>query len=44
MALGVPTDTHATYVQLFAQFQDFLIEEYAAGGTMLISTRRRTSA
>ncbi len=37
MALGVPTDTNATYVQLFAQFQDFLIEEYAAGRrTMLI--------
>jgi type II secretory pathway predicted ATPase ExeA len=37
MALGVPTDTNATYVQLFAQFQDLLIEEYAAGRrTMLI--------
>ena len=37
MALGVPTETNATYVQLFAQFQDFLIEEYAAGRrTMLI--------
>ena len=37
MALGVPTDTNATYVQLFAQFQDFLIEEYASGRrTMLI--------
>jgi type II secretory pathway predicted ATPase ExeA len=37
MALGVPTETHATYVQLFAQFQDFLIEEYASGRrTMLI--------
>ena len=37
MALGVPTDTGATYVQLFAQFQDLLIEEYAAGRrTMLI--------
>jgi general secretion pathway protein A len=31
MALGVPTDTGASYVQLFAQFQDFLIEEYASG-------------
>jgi general secretion pathway protein A len=31
MALGVPTDTNASYVQLFAQFQDFLIEEYASG-------------
>ena len=31
MALGVPTDNSATYVQLFAQFQDFLIEEYATG-------------
>jgi len=37
MALGVPTDSTASYVQLFAQFQDFLIEEYAAGRrTMLI--------
>lgn len=37
MALGVQTDTNATYVQLFAQFQDFLIAEYAAGRrTMLI--------
>lgn len=31
MALGVPTDMNASYVQLFAQFQDFLIEEYANG-------------
>ena len=37
MALGVPTETSSSYVQLFAQFQDFLIEEYAAGRrTMLI--------
>ncbi len=37
MALGVPTASDATYVQLFAQFQDFLIEEYASGRrTMLI--------
>jgi general secretion pathway protein A len=37
MALGVPTDTNASYVQLFAKFQDFLIEEYASGRrTMLI--------
>ncbi|MBP7003135.1 MAG: AAA family ATPase [Amaricoccus sp.] len=37
MALGVQTDTDATYVRLFAQFQDFLIAEYAAGRrTMLI--------
>ena len=37
MALGVPTETSASYVQLFAQFQDFLIEEYACGRrTMLI--------
>ena len=37
MALGVPTDSDATYVQLFAKFQDFLIEEYASGRrTMLI--------
>ena len=37
MALGVQTETSASYVQLFAQFQDFLIEEYAAGRrTMLI--------
>lgn len=37
MALGVPTSNDATYVQLFAQFQDFLIEEYASGRrTMLI--------
>lgn len=37
MALGVPTDSGSTYVQLFAQFQEFLIEEYASGRrTMLI--------
>ena len=37
MALGVPTENTASYVQLFAQFQDFLIEEYASGRrTMLI--------
>ena len=37
MALGVPTDNSASYVQLFAQFQEFLIEEYASGRrTMLI--------
>ncbi len=37
MALGVQTDMNASYVQLFAQFQDFLIAEYAAGRrTMLI--------
>jgi general secretion pathway protein A len=37
MALGVPTATDASYVQLFGQFQDFLIEEYASGRrTMLI--------
>lgn len=37
MALGVQTDMNASYVQLFGQFQDFLIEEYAAGRrTMLI--------
>jgi general secretion pathway protein A len=37
MALGVPAETDASYVQLFAQFQDFLIEEYASGRrTMLI--------
>jgi type II secretory pathway predicted ATPase ExeA len=31
MALGAQTDMSASYVQLFAQFQDFLIEEYASG-------------
>ena len=31
MALGVPADTRASYVELFAQFQDFLIQEYASG-------------
>ena len=37
MALGVPTEANASYVQLFAQFQDFLIAEYADGRrTMLI--------
>ncbi len=37
MALGVPTSSNASYVELFALFQDFLIEEYAAGRrTMLI--------
>ena len=37
MALGVPTVSNASYVNLFARFQDFLIEEYASGRhTMLI--------
>jgi type II secretory pathway predicted ATPase ExeA len=37
MALGVATDMTASYVQLCAQFQDFLIAEYAGGRrTMLI--------
>jgi general secretion pathway protein A len=37
MALGVRTDMNASYVELFGQFQDFLIEEYASGRrTMLI--------
>jgi general secretion pathway protein A len=37
MALGVPTVPNASYVNLFAKFQDFLIEEYASGRhTMLI--------
>ena len=31
MALGVPTEDGASYVRLFAQFQEFLIEEYASG-------------
>lgn len=31
MALGVPTENDASYVRLFAQFQEFLIEEYASG-------------
>ncbi len=43
MALGVPTDSQASYVQLFAQFQDFLIEEYASGRrTMLIFDEAQT--
>jgi general secretion pathway protein A len=37
MALGVSTEPDASYVRLFGQFQEFLIEEYAAGRrTMLI--------
>ena len=37
MALGVQADMNASYVRLFAQFQDFLIEEYASGRrTMLV--------
>lgn len=37
MALGVQTDMGSSYVKLFGQFQDFLIEEYASGRrTMLI--------
>jgi len=37
MALGVQVGVNASYVQLFAQFQDFLIEEYAEGRrTMLV--------
>ena len=37
MALGVQTEADASYVRLFAQFQDYLIEEYASGRrTMLI--------
>jgi general secretion pathway protein A len=37
MALGMRTDMNASYVELFGQFQDFLIEEYASGRrTMLI--------
>ena len=36
-ARGADRDSSSSYVQLFAQFQDFLIEEYAAGRrTMLI--------
>lgn len=37
MALDVPTEPGAGYVQLFARFQDYLIGQYAAGRrTMLI--------
>ena len=36
MALGIPTESSASYVQLFAQFQDFLIEEYASGRRTLL--------
>lgn len=37
MALGAQADADASYVQLFARFQDFLIGEYASGRrTMLI--------
>jgi len=36
MALGAQTDTDASYVRLFAQFQDFLIAEYAAGRRTLL--------
>ncbi len=31
MSVGQPVETGLGYVQLFRQFQDFLIEEYAAG-------------
>jgi type II secretory pathway predicted ATPase ExeA len=36
MALGAQTDMAASYVQLFAQFQDLLIAEYAAGRRTLL--------
>jgi len=36
MALGAQTDMDASYVRLFAQFQDLLIAEYAAGRRTLL--------
>lgn len=35
-ALDVPFDPHASYVQLFQQLQDYLIEEYAAGRRVVL--------
>jgi type II secretory pathway predicted ATPase ExeA len=35
-ALDVPFDPQATYVQLFQQLQDYLIEEYAAGRRVVL--------
>ncbi|MGB7243667.1 MAG: AAA family ATPase [Sulfitobacter sp.] len=36
MALDQPAATEATYVDLFAQFQTFLIEEYARGNRVIL--------
>jgi type II secretory pathway predicted ATPase ExeA len=36
MALSQPTNPAATYVDLFAQFQDYLIAEYAAGRRVIL--------
>jgi type II secretory pathway predicted ATPase ExeA len=36
MALGQPADPHVTYVDLFATFQTYLIEEYAAGNRVIL--------
>ena len=36
MALDQPADPASTYVDLFAQFQRFLIEEYAAGRRVIL--------
>lgn len=36
MALSVPTDSTATYVDLFAQFQTHLIEEYSCGHRVIL--------
>ena len=36
MSLSQPVDANASYVQLFHQFQSFLIEQYAQGGRTLL--------
>ena len=36
MALGQPTDPQATYVDLFAAFQNYLIDEYSEGNRVIL--------
>jgi general secretion pathway protein A len=36
MALGVPSSSEGTYVDLFARFQTFLIDEYSAGRRVIL--------
>jgi general secretion pathway protein A len=36
MSLSQPTEPHASYVDLFAQFQTYLIAEYAAGRRVIL--------
>lgn len=35
-SLGVEHDPHADYVQIFQQFQDFVIEQYAEGANVML--------